>query len=69
MVKHVLVTLTDEQYNCLKTLRGRMGASDAEILRNIFLAWVSEKAINVCWSPKLEELQGKTKKKDGSKRC
>jgi hypothetical protein len=49
MVKHVLVTLTDEQYRCLSYLKGKMGSSDAEVLRNIFLAWISEKTGMGCW--------------------
>ncbi|GBC70238.1 hypothetical protein HRbin02_00002 [Candidatus Calditenuaceae archaeon HR02] len=49
MVKHVLVTLTDEQYQCISQLKGKMGNSDAEVLRNIFLAWISEKTGMGCW--------------------
>jgi hypothetical protein len=54
MPKHILVTLTDEQYRCLSYLRGKMGSSDAEVLRNVFLAWVWEKmggaALGECWT-------------------
>ena len=42
-VKHILVTLTPEQYQCLSYLRGKMGNSDAEVLRNVFVAWIWEK--------------------------
>jgi hypothetical protein len=44
MVKRILVTLDDEQYKILKTLKG-FGESDAEKLRNIFIAYLSEKSI------------------------
>jgi hypothetical protein len=63
MVKHVLVTLTDEQHRCLSSLRGKMGSSDAEVLRNIFLAWLSEKTAMGCWR-ETEEAQAKAQERD-----
>lgn len=43
MVKRIMVTLTDEQYEILKELKG-FGSKDAEIIRNIFIAYLSEKS-------------------------
>lgn len=43
-IKRVLVTFTNEQWNILETLRGEFGKGDAEIVRNIVLAWLSEKS-------------------------
>ena len=39
------VKLTDEQLNILKSLVGVMGGTDAEVIRNIYLAWLSEHQI------------------------
>jgi hypothetical protein len=41
--KKILVTLDDEQYKILKSLKG-FGKADAEKLRNIFIAYISEKS-------------------------
>jgi len=43
MVKRIMVTLDDEQYKILQALRG-FGSKDAEILRNIIIAYLSEKS-------------------------
>jgi hypothetical protein len=43
-VKRVQVTFTDEQWSLLELFRGVMGNDDAEIVRNIVLAWLSEKS-------------------------
>lgn len=53
MTKHVLVTLTDKQHRCVSFLRGKMGSSDAEVLRTVFLAWLAEKAMINCWEMEL----------------
>jgi len=34
-----------EQWNIIKQLKGIMGNEDAEIVRNIVLAWLAEKSI------------------------
>lgn len=44
LVKRVLVSFTDEQFDILDSLKGEFGKSDAEIVRNIVLAWLSEKS-------------------------
>ena len=43
MVKRITVTLDDEQYDILSNLKG-FGDKDAEKLRNIFIAYLSEKS-------------------------
>lgn len=43
MVKRILVTLDDAQYSILQNLRG-FGSKDAEIIRNIVIAYLSEKS-------------------------
>ena len=43
MTKRIMVTLDDEQYGILQSLRG-FGTKDAEKLRNIFIAYISEKS-------------------------
>ncbi len=43
MVKRILVTLDDEQYKILQGIKG-MGSKDAEIVRNIVVAYLSEKS-------------------------
>lgn len=39
------VKLTDEQSEIVKNLIGVMGGTEAEVIRNIFLAWLSDKGI------------------------
>jgi hypothetical protein len=43
MVKRIMVTLDDEQYGILQGLKG-FGKKDAEIIRNIVVAYLSEKS-------------------------
>ena len=43
MVKRIMVTLDDDQYQILKALKG-FGKKDAEIIRNLVLAYLSEKS-------------------------
>jgi len=45
MSKRIQVTFTDEQWEILQKLKGKMGESDADLIRNIVLAWLSEKSI------------------------
>lgn len=44
MQKRVQVTFTESQWNILEYFRGELGDSDADIVRNIVLAWLSEKS-------------------------
>ena len=43
--RRVLATFTSEQWRILESFRGTMGNSDAEIVRNIVIAWLSEKSL------------------------
>jgi hypothetical protein len=43
MVKRIMVTLDDDQYKILQDLKG-FGKKDAEIIRNVFVAYLSEKS-------------------------
>ncbi|VVB65704.1 Modification methylase MthTI [Candidatus Gugararchaeum adminiculabundum] len=45
MAKKIQVVFTDEQWDVIDTLRGRMGESDADLVRNIAIAWMSEKSM------------------------
>jgi hypothetical protein len=42
MVKRIMVTLDDEQYGIVQSIKG-MGTKDAEKIRNIVVAYLSEK--------------------------
>ena len=44
-VKRLQVTFTEEQWSLIERFRGVMGNEDAEIVRNIVLAWLSEKSV------------------------
>ena len=41
----VQVSFTDEQWTLIKKIKGSIGNSDADVVRNIVLAWLSEKSI------------------------
>jgi len=43
--KRVQVTFTEEQWKLIEKFRGVMGNDDAEIVRNIVLAWLAEKSL------------------------
>lgn len=43
MTKRIMVTLDNEQYKILQNLKG-FGKKDAEKLRNILIAYLSEKS-------------------------
>lgn len=44
-VRRVQVTFTEEQWSLIERFRGIIGREDAEIVRNIVLAWLAEKSI------------------------
>ena len=44
-VRRVQVTFTEEQWGLIERFRGIIGREDAEIVRNIVLAWLAEKSI------------------------
>jgi hypothetical protein len=41
--KRVLVTFTHEQWNILESLKGEIGRSDADVVRNIIVTWLIDK--------------------------
>lgn len=41
----IKIMLTDEQKEIVESLVGIMGGTEAEVLRTIFLAWLSDKSI------------------------
>lgn len=43
-VKRVQITFTEEQWRLISKMRGEFGSTDAEIVRNIVLAWLAEKS-------------------------
>jgi len=42
--KRVQVTFTEKQWKLIKKLKGEMGDGDADIIRNVILAWLAEKS-------------------------
>ena len=42
--KKVQVSFTSSQWEMISRLKGVMGESDADIVRNVVLAWMSEKS-------------------------
>lgn len=44
MAKKVQVSFSDSQMAILEYLKGEFGETDAEVVRNIVLAWLSEKS-------------------------
>jgi hypothetical protein len=44
-IKRVQVTFTERQWRLIEKLKGEMGASESEIVRNIVIAWLSERHI------------------------
>ena len=43
-MKRVMVNFTDEQWKIIEKLRGKIGKSDSELIKNIVIAWLSEKS-------------------------
>lgn len=43
--KRVQVSFTQKQWKVIERFRETMGAADADIVRNIVLAWLAEKSI------------------------
>lgn len=42
--KRVMVSFTENQWTLIEKLRGELGDGDADIVRNLVLAWLSEKS-------------------------
>ncbi len=43
-MKRVMVNFTEEQWEIIEKLRGKIGKSDSELVKNIVIAWLSEKS-------------------------
>lgn len=43
--KRVQVSFTERQWALIEKLQGEMGMTDADIVRNIVLAWLAEKSL------------------------
>lgn len=43
--KRVQVSFTKKQWELIKNLKGEFGNADADIVRNLALAWLSEKSL------------------------
>ena len=57
-VKRVQVTFTKDQWRIIERLKGIMGRDDAEVVRNIVLAWLSEKSFMVSEAKRREGAGG-----------
>jgi len=44
-VKRVQVSFTGDQWKIVSQLKNEMGEADADVVRNIVLAWLAEKSI------------------------
>ena len=44
MSKRIQVNFTDEQYELLQKLKGELGTSDSDVVKNITMAWLTEKS-------------------------
>ena len=45
MTKRVQVTFTEKQWELIQKLKGELGDGDADVVRNLVLAWLSEKSL------------------------
>jgi hypothetical protein len=60
--KRVQVTFTEEQWSLIERFRGVMGNDDAEVVRNIVLAWLAEKSVVA------ESVKRRIKEEEGEKK-
>lgn len=42
--KRIQVSFTEKQWELLKKFKGELGESDADVIRNIVITWLSEKS-------------------------
>ena len=45
MTHKVQISFTDEQWEIIKKLKGHLGKTDTDAVRNIVISWLSEKSI------------------------
>ena len=60
--KRVQVTFTEEQWSLIERFKGIMGNDDAEVVRNIILAWLAEKSFIA------EKIKGKIREQGGEQK-
>jgi hypothetical protein len=60
--KRVQVTFTEEQWSLIERFKGVMGNDDAEVVRNIVLAWLAEKSVVA------ESVKRRMKEEEGEKK-
>ena len=44
MSKRIQVNFSDEQYELLQKLKGELGNSDSDVVKNITISWLIEKS-------------------------
>ncbi len=57
-VKRVQVSFTAKQWELIKKLQGEMGITDADVVRNIVIAWLAEKSL-ISYVIKKEKMSAK----------
>jgi len=58
--KRVQVLFTEKQWELIRNFQGEMGNSDSDIVRNIVIAWLTEKSfISTSAKKKMEERKKK----------
>ncbi len=58
-MKRIQVTFTKEQWELIEKMKGEMGITDSEIVRNIVMGWLMEKSfISTALKTKLFKKQG-----------
>ena len=56
--KRIQVLFSPEQYQLLQAMKGEMGMSDAEVVKNIVMAWLLEKSfISTSIKKKIEKYE------------
>jgi len=58
-MKRIQVTFTKEQWELIEKLKGELGVTDSEIIRNIVLGWLMEKSF-ISTTLKNKIFEGKT---------
>lgn len=63
MTKKIQVSFSDKQIELLRLLKGEFGESDADVVRNVVVAWLAEKSfISTVIKKRITEDQGKRRK-------
>lgn len=57
--KRVQVSFTERQWELIEKFKGELGESDADIVRNMVIAWLSEKSFISSTVKKRNNLQAK----------